>query len=213
MSGEKDGCFSSPVHFDNTFQRRPITATMKPAYIILIIILITIAGIAGWFLIYNCQSDWCLIFQWQKVEAVNNFEQCVKQGFPIMESYPRQCRTGEKSFTENILPVGNDKIKVSAPLPGAIVRSPLKVSGQARGNWYFEASFPVKLFDSDGKQLAVTPAQATGNWMTTDFVPFSATLIFDAPQTAAGMLVLEKDNPSGLPQNDDSISVPVRFSF
>lgn len=33
---------------------------------------------------------------------VNNFEECVNAGNPVMESYPRQCRHGEKSFTEEI---------------------------------------------------------------------------------------------------------------
>lgn len=41
---------------------------------------------------------------------VSNFEECVAAGNPVMESYPRQCRHGEKSFTEDIGQiVGGDK--------------------------------------------------------------------------------------------------------
>ncbi len=105
-----------------------------------------------------------------------------------------------------------DIIKVSSPFADDVVVSPLVVTGEARGNWYFEASFPVRLYDANGKELAVTPAQAQGEWMTTEFVPFSATLTFETPVTATGTLVLEKDNPSGMPEFDDKISVPVRFS-
>jgi len=79
------------------------------------------------------------------------------------------------------------------------------------GNWYFEASFPVMIFDANGEKLGVVPAQAKGDWMTTEFVPFEATLTFDKPTTATGTLVLLKDNPSGLPENDNSISIPVSF--
>lgn len=103
-------------------------------------------------------------------------------------------------------------IKVSAPLPNALIATPLVVKGDARGTWYFEASFPVKLFDANGKQLAAVPAQAKGDWMTTDFVPFEAILNFTKPATSTGTLVLEKDNPSGDPAKDDSISIPVVFS-
>jgi len=103
-------------------------------------------------------------------------------------------------------------IKVFSPFPDEVVASPLTIQGVARGNWYFEASFPVRLFDATGKEMAVIPAQAQGEWMTTDFVPFSVTLNFITPTTATGTLVLEKDNPSGEPQFDDSISIPVRFS-
>lgn len=106
----------------------------------------------------------------------------------------------------------SDLIKVSSPAAGAVVASPLVVKGEARGNWYFEASFPVRLFDADGKELAVSPAQAQGEWMTTNFVPFEVTLTFDQPTTTTGTLVLEKDNASGLPEHDDHISIPVSFT-
>ncbi len=100
-------------------------------------------------------------------------------------------------------------IVVASLSPGDTVTSPLVVTGEAAG-WYFEASFPVRLLDSDGNEIAVTPAQAQGDWMTADFVPFQATLTFTtASQT--GMLVLQKDNPSGEPQNDASLWIPVQF--
>ena len=109
-----------------------------------------------------------------------------------------------------------DLISVGAPLSGAAVASPLVVSGSARGNWYFEASFPVKLLDAAGAVIAQTPAQAHppagGDWMTTDFVPFSATLTFPAqPPGSRGMLVLHNDNPSGDPAHDRELDIPVVF--
>lgn len=36
------------------------------------------------------------------VNNVNNFEECVMAGNPVMESYPRQCRAGNQTFTEII---------------------------------------------------------------------------------------------------------------
>ncbi|HRY52630.1 MAG TPA: Gmad2 immunoglobulin-like domain-containing protein [Candidatus Portnoybacteria bacterium] len=152
----------------------------------------------------------CYFLIVQKKSAISNFEQCAAAGNSIIKNYPRQCAAGGKTFTESVS-VGNDKIKVEMPLASALVQSPLKIKGQARGTWYFEASFPVKLIDSNGKILASAPAQAQGDWMTEDWVPFELSLSFDAPQSASGVLILQKDNPSGLPVNDDSISVPVRF--
>ncbi len=52
----------------------------------------------------------------------------------------------------------SDLINVSAPLANAKVTSPLLVKGQARGTWFFEASFPVKLIDAKGVTLAQTAA-------------------------------------------------------
>lgn len=147
------------------------------------------------------------------VSVITNFEECVAAGNPVMESYPRQCRAGNQNFTEYI---GNeiektDLITIDSPRPNTIVTSPLEVSGQARGTWYFEASFPVKLLDADGNVLVQIPAQAQGDWMTENFVPFKVTLEFIAPVTDTGTLVLEKDNPSGLPENADSLIVPIKF--
>lgn len=105
----------------------------------------------------------------------------------------------------------DDLIVVDTPLPNAVISSPLTISGRARGLWYFEASFPVKLFDNAGNLLGVMPAQAQGEWMTTEYVPFFLTLSFATSSTATGMLVLEKDNPSGLPENANELRIPVRF--
>jgi hypothetical protein len=105
---------------------------------------------------------------------------------------------------------GNPAIRVSTPKAEQVVTSPLTVSGEARGPWYFEASFPVKLVDASGQVLATAPAQAKGEWMTPEFVPFEATLTFSTA-ARSGVLVLEKSNASGLPEHADSITVPVRF--
>lgn len=105
-----------------------------------------------------------------------------------------------------------DMIQVSSPTPNASVSKsqPLVVTGRAVGPWYFEASFPVKLLDSVGNVLIQTHAEAQSDWMTPDFVPFTATLTFVTTDTN-GTLVLENDNPSGEPANAKSISIPVTF--
>jgi hypothetical protein len=111
----------------------------------------------------------------------------------------------------NVINSKDDLIEVTEPLSDAVIFSPLTIIGKARGTWYFEASFPVKLLDADGNELAAVPAQAQGDWMTENYVPFKAELNFGAPITATGTLVLEKDNPSGLPENADELRIPVKF--
>jgi hypothetical protein len=145
---------------------------------------------------------------------VKDFNECVKSGYYIEETFPRKCKTPDGIiFVEDI---GNilDKInliKVTAPRPNQEVESPLIIEGEARGFWYFEASFPIKIFDGNGKLLGSTIAQAKSEWMTENFVPFSAELDFSFPATELGALVLEKDNPSGLPENSDDLRFPVYF--
>jgi hypothetical protein len=104
-----------------------------------------------------------------------------------------------------------DMIEVSVT-PGQTVSNPLVLSGRARGYWYFEASFPVRLVDQSGAVLTEVPAQAIGDWMTEDFVPFSVTLSYPTqPSGSQGFLILRNDNPSGEPERDRSVTLPVIF--
>lgn len=106
----------------------------------------------------------------------------------------------------------SDNVVVWSPLPQETVQSPLTITGKARGTWYFEASFPVKIVDGRGVELGIVPATAQSDWMTTEFVPFKAVLEFKKPETKEGRLIFQKDNPSGLPEHDAEVSFPVIFS-
>lgn len=162
---------------------------------------------------------------------VASFTECVRAGYQVSTtSFPATCSTPEgvmftdssatstataTATTSNSVssshPENSDRIRVTNISAGERVTSPLTVEGQARGGWYFEASFPVELRDGNGKLIAQMPAQALGEWMTPEFVPFKAVLTFAKPTTSTGTLILHNDNPSGLPENDRWISVPVRF--
>jgi hypothetical protein len=105
----------------------------------------------------------------------------------------------------------NGRLVVDKLVANSVIASPLTITGTAKG-WYFEASFPVKILDANGKVLAQGPAQAQSDWMTADAVPFKITLTFAKPTTATGVIVFANDNPSGLPENADEFRLPVRFA-
>ncbi|MDP2692995.1 MAG: PQQ-dependent sugar dehydrogenase [bacterium] len=144
-----------------------------------------------------------------------SFEDCVSSGNPVMESYPRQCRMNGKTYVEDI---GNelektDLIRVDNPRPNQKITSPLKITGEARGTWFFEASFPVYLYDDNGIELGVGIATAKSDWMTEDFVGFELSLEYEKPTTKKGKLIFQKDNPSDLRELDDMLYMPVVFEY
>lgn len=103
-------------------------------------------------------------------------------------------------------------IVVDAPRQNDLITSPLTISGRARGTWFFEASFPVTLVNWDGLIIAEGYVTATDNWMTEDFVDFVGTLAFEKPSfNPRGTLILRKDNPSGLPEHDGAVEIPILF--
>jgi len=105
-----------------------------------------------------------------------------------------------------------DLIKVESPVPGEAVGKNFSVEGVARGTWFFEASFPVVVLGKDGEVLVETYATANGEWMTENFVPFHSDIKIPESYSGPAKLILKKDNPSGLPEHDASISFGVVVS-
>lgn len=139
--------------------------------------------------------------------------------------YTREYAPAPRPVTETETPVTNiqpqetpkatyvnasaDKIVIDAPKPGEAVGTTFTVVGKARGGWYFEASFPLRVLSSQGSLLKEMPVQADGEWMTSEFVPFSETVTLPPGTKGAATLILHNDNPSGLPENDASVSIPI----
>lgn len=105
-----------------------------------------------------------------------------------------------------------EMIVVDAPKPNDIVTSPITISGKARGTWFFEGSFPITLYCGTDNKIAQHYATTQEDWMTEDFINFTATLTFTDNCDTTGILELTKDNPSGLKELDDKVLIPVRFS-
>lgn len=165
---------------------------MKKIIIITIIILGALAaGVLGLRLLSGEDSWICTNGEW------------VKHGAPSAPKPTTACPGATVGYP--------DLIKVTSPKPNDIIVSPLEITGEARGTWYFEASFPVKLLDKDRKEIVAYYATAQGEWMTENFVPFKAILEFVAKEGETGYLILKNDNPSGLPENDKQIEIPVTF--
>ncbi len=186
---------------------------MKKGTLILIV-LIAIIGVG--FLFYNeakAPSDDQNMPTTTGQVSATTFDECVTAGGQIQESNPRRCAIGGVSFTEDLgnVPDKSNLITVTDLAPNQKIKSPLTVHGKARGTWFFEASFPVRVADADGNILGSGVAEANGDWMTEDFVPFTVKVTFTKPATKEGSVTFLKDNPSGLPENEDALVVPVQF--
>jgi len=105
----------------------------------------------------------------------------------------------------------NDLLKVTNPAEGQLITSPLEITGDARGYWFFEATASVELLDGNMDQIAEKYITATGEWMTEDWVPFSGTITFEDPSTDNGYLILHRANPSGLEEHAMSDTIQVKF--
>ena len=117
----------------------------------------------------------------------------------------------EEPETPNPTQTYKDLLKVSSPLSNQTTTSPIAITGEARGNWYFEASFVIKLIDEKGTEIGQTIATAESDWMTTEFVPFKAQLTITQNYIGPATLIFIKENPSGLPENNDEFRLPINL--
>lgn len=80
---------------------------MKINGLILTLLLVSIIFIAGCNTTINKQPAETTTTQ--RITQINSFEDCINAGFPILESYPRQCKTPDgKSFVEKLTTCPSD---------------------------------------------------------------------------------------------------------
>ena len=136
--------------------------------------------------------------------SVSNFEECVKAGYPVMESYPRQCRAGDQSFTEIIKPEAN--IRVSEPAVNQDVGPTFTLKGEAR---VFENQLNYKVYEDGGSVLKEGMLQANSPDVG-QFGPFETQISIGNPKTNRGRLeVFDYSAKDG--SEIDKVIIPLYF--
>lgn len=105
------------------------------------------------------------------------------------------------------------EIHIDNPPADTTATSPMSVSGQARGSWFFEGTMPIFLTDAKGRILAQSTVRAQSDWMTDGPVPFLGKLTFPRqPTGSTGAFVIRNDNPSGMAANQKQVEILVTFN-
>lgn len=128
-----------------------------------------------------------------------------RQYLKKQEQHKQQSQKVIKSYFKT------DSLEISNPAIEDTIHSPFTITGKAKGNWFFEASFPVIITDSENNIVGTGVAQAKGDWMTSEFVDFTADVTFSKPNTQTGFIVFSNDNPSGLPANQKKEKFLIKF--
>lgn len=146
--------------------------------------------------------------------------QCIKAPCPpIRETYSNSCEATKAGAT--VVAQGacaqtpEEMVKIISPLADQKISSPVMVKGMAFGGWFFEGSFPIQITDAAGTVLGEAPAVTTEDWakaaLAGEKIGFTAKITFKKTTAKQGYIVLKQDNPSGLPENDHEVKIPVNF--
>lgn len=116
--------------------------------------------------------------------------------------------------TPTPLPTGMAGLEVFSPKPNDSIFLPLKITGRVSGSGWagFEGQVgTVRLLDYKGNQLGEAAIlKATTEW-TKIPTSFEANLNYSADQDGEGTLVFKNENPSGLPANGKTFTMPVKY--
>jgi hypothetical protein len=192
---------------------------MKKTTIIIIFALLVILGVGGtWYTQAHTKKT---TVNKPAIQLIKSYAECKNAGYVVIGDSQKLCTTHDgiefyepkkvattmEHFSEKSV-----KLIVTEPLTNTTVLSPLTIRGVVPGNWSFEAAFPIQVLDSSGKVIGRATAKLIGEWATDKYVPFEATVIFDAQASGSkGTILLKKDNPSDLPENNDSVTIPVNL--
>jgi hypothetical protein len=171
---------------------------MNKSYPLIIIILVGVILIgAGYYFLNKEKTD---------VACTMDAKECPDGSF--VGRVPPDCEFA-------LCPGEEEGIFVFSPQRDQIINSPLEITGQARGPWYFEAQFSAELYDNNdnllGTAILTADPSEGDSWMTENFVSFIGELEFSEPTTLEGIMRFLSANPSGLPENQKIFEVPIKF--
>ncbi len=154
----------------------------------------------------------------KKLIAVSSFDECVKKGYPVMESHPRQCRRSDgKLFIEQIkstpvssqVPIPTEQetknIIVLSPQGSQKVGNPLLVYGKAR---VFENVVNYTLTVKSGviaSGMTLAKSSDVG-----EYGEFSIVIRYPKTSASEGKLTIFSESPQDGSQINN-VFIPVQF--
>jgi hypothetical protein len=124
---------------------------------------------------------------------------------PMSTTTPSMTATPVASSTEPL----SASVTVSAPVPNSTVGKTFAVTGIAPNGWYFEAVFPIQVRDPNDNLIATGQGHAQNDWTVAGPVAFTSSITLIGDYSGPADLILLRDNPSGLPENDDEVTMPI----
>lgn len=108
--------------------------------------------------------------------------------------------------------ISSNQPTLTSPQPESIITGPLVIRGYVPKNWTFEGQFRMKLLDD--KRKLIIQDRVPVEWDAEnqkDALYFVESYNYHTT-SKSGYLVLENDNPSGLPENHKSTETPIYFN-
>ncbi|KKP47245.1 MAG: hypothetical protein UR39_C0005G0058 [Candidatus Woesebacteria bacterium GW2011_GWA1_33_30] len=143
----------------------------------------------------------CIIagfFAWQTQNLVRE----------LTESRNQNLTTPSQTPIQTIIP--SQAVVINNIKNGDKITSPVNISGTIDKSWTWEATFSIEILDSARKPLNSMPVSVNFENEVVSRGLFSISISF-VTTAQSGFIVVHADNPSGLPQNNKSFEIPIKF--
>ena len=104
--------------------------------------------------------------------------------------------------------IDNDLVSFSIA-NNSSVHGILSFNGVVQGGYFSEGSMPINVLDFNKNLLKNSNVMTKSDWMTSGPVNFEGKIDFSGLPKGPAFIELKKDNPSGLPEYDKSILIPI----
>jgi len=105
-----------------------------------------------------------------------------------------------------------DTIKLITPTADDKFSSNMTIRGKATKEWFLNGNFPIKTLDNAGWIVTQGVAVPEGEPDALGFVNFSSKVMpFSSPTLKWGKIVLWRDNDSGRPEDEMSVTLPIKY--
>lgn len=98
------------------------------------------------------------------------------------------------------------------PQPDATLTGPLIIKGYVPKNWTFEGQFRLQLLDNRRNIILADRVPVEWDAKNQKEILYFVSSYNYRTTASSGFLVLQNDNPSGLPENSKRIEIPVKFA-
>ncbi|MGC9031537.1 MAG: Gmad2 immunoglobulin-like domain-containing protein [Minisyncoccia bacterium] len=115
-----------------------------------------------------------------------------------------------KSYSICLKPI-SEGIQIENPTEIDKIKNPLKITGKAKKDWFFEAEFKAELYDENDNFLGSTILTAKESQITENFIPFEGILNFSKPETSFGKLRFLSLNFSKISEKQKIYEIRVQF--
>lgn len=100
---------------------------------------------------------------------------------------------------------------LSSPLPKSELGCTFLLSGKMPREWFFENVFPYRI-EIEGVEVVRGLVQSHDDYTVKEMLTFSQELECIGKCLGNSEIILRRDNPSGLEENDDEYRIPVKFT-